>query len=185
MLDFLLALLALVAVSIVLMRRLFSSAILAGIYSFLSACWMTTLDQPDVSFTEASVGAGITTVLFLVALSLTTIKEGRPALEKRPVHAGWLPLVVVTITGAALVLATLDMPAVGDPNAPAQVHVSPRYLEDSPGEIGVPNVVTAVLGSYRGFDTMGETAVVFTAGVGVLILLSGARRRRRNAEDGA
>ena len=174
--------LALVAVSIVLLRRLFSSAILAGIYSLLSACWMTVLDAPDVSFTEASVGAGMSTVLFLAALSLTTIREGSPPVEKRPVHTGWLPLLVVTVTGAALALATLDMPAVGDPNAPANLHVAPRYIEDSPDEIGVPNVVTSVLGSYRGYDTMGETAVVFTAGIGVMILLSGSRRRRSASE---
>jgi multicomponent Na+:H+ antiporter subunit B len=170
--------LALVALSIVRVRRLFSSAILAGIYSLLSACWMTVLDAPDVSFTEASVGAGMSTVLFLSALSLTTIREGPPPVEKRPVHHGWLPLLVVTVTGAALVLATFDMPAIGDPEAPANLHVAPRYLEDSPREMGVPNVVTSVLGSYRGYDTMGETAVVFTAGVGVIILLSGAKRRR-------
>ena len=31
----------------------------------------------------------------------------------------------------------------------------------------MPNVVTAVLASYRGYDTLGETTVVFTAGAGV------------------
>jgi multicomponent Na+:H+ antiporter subunit B len=170
--------LALVAVSIVLQRRLFSSALLAGIYSLLSACWMIALDAPDVSFTEAAVGAGMSTVLFLAALSLTTIKEHRPPSEKRPVHTGWLPLVVVIVTGAALAWAFLDMPRIGDPNAPANLHVAPRYIEDSPDEVGPPNIVTSVLGSYRGFDTLGETAVVFTAGIGVLILLSDARRRR-------
>jgi len=47
----------------------------------------------------------------------------------------------------------------------------------------VPNAVTAILGSYRGFDTLGETAVVFTAGIGVLLLLSGLRRRREDEDD--
>jgi len=182
-LDLLLLMLAMVAVSVVLVRTLFSSAILAGIYSLLSACWMTVLDAPDVSFTEASVGAGISTVLFLSALSLTTIHERSPPTEKRPVHTGWLPLLVVIVTGAVLALAVVDMPVIGDPDAPANLHVAPRYLEDSPAEMGVPNVVTSVLGSYRGYDTMGETSVVFTAGVGVIILLSGARRRRTSSEE--
>jgi len=44
----------------------------------------------------------------------------------------------------------------------------------------VPNVVTAVLASYRGYDTLGEVTVVFTAGVGVLLLLRGRTRRRRD-----
>ena len=59
----------------------------------------------------------------------------------------------------------------GDPAAPVHHHVAPRYIEDSPTEVGVPNMVTSVLASYRGFDTLGETVVVFTAGVGVLALL--------------
>jgi len=60
--------------------------------------------------------------------------------------------------------------------------VAPRYLEESGTEIGIPNVVTSVLASYRGYDTLGETAVIFTAGVGVLVLLGSARRLRRKRE---
>ena len=75
------------------------------------------------------------------------------------------------------------MPSFGDPNAPAQLHVKPEYLERSVHEIDVPNVVTAILASYRGYDTLGETAVVFTAGIGVLLLISGLGRRRREDQD--
>ena len=56
--------------------------------------------------------------------------------------------------------------------------VSPRYLERSVAETLVPNVVTSVLASYRGFDTLGETAVIFAAGIGVLLLLKGRRKVR-------
>ena len=62
-------------------------------------------------------------------------------------------------------------------------HVAPEYIENSPEEIGIPNVVTSVLASYRGYDTMGETAVIFTAGIGVLALL-GLRRRRQASDSG-
>jgi multicomponent Na+:H+ antiporter subunit B len=173
----LLALLVFTAITIARLRGLFSAAIVAGIYSLLGACWMSVLDQPDVAFTEAAVGAGISTVLILVTLSLTTSEE------KKPEHTPLLPLVVVLITGAALIYGTIDMPRLGDPQAPTNLHVAPRYIEDSPNEIGVPNLVTAVLASYRGYDTLGETAVVLTAGVGVMILLGGARRRRWRADD--
>jgi multicomponent Na+:H+ antiporter subunit B len=71
------------------------------------------------------------------------------------------------------------LPAFSDPQAPIHSHVAPRYLEQGPKETGVPNVVTAVLASYRGYDTLGETAVVFTAGVGVIALL---RRRTRKGK---
>ncbi len=173
----LLALLVFTAITIARLRGLFSAAIVAGIYSLLGACWMSVLDQPDVAFTEAAVGAGISTVLILVTLSLTTSKE------KKPEHTPLLPLVVVLITGGALIYGTIDMPRLGDPQAPTNLHVAPRYIEESPQEIGIPNLVTAVLASYRGYDTLGETAVILTAGVGVMILLGGARRRRWRDDD--
>jgi multicomponent Na+:H+ antiporter subunit B len=74
------------------------------------------------------------------------------------------------------------MPRYGDPEAPIHRHVAPRYIEESPKEIGVPNLVTAVLASYRGYDTLGETTVIFTAGVAVLLLLRRLPRRRREED---
>jgi multicomponent Na+:H+ antiporter subunit B len=74
------------------------------------------------------------------------------------------------------------MPRYGDPSAPIHQHVMPAYIQATPTEIGVPNVVTAVLASYRGYDTLGEVTVIFTAGVGVLILLV-ARSRKNEKEN--
>lgn len=159
------------------MRSLFAVVMLSGVFSLLSALLLVSLDAVDVAFTEAAVGAGISTVLMLGTLALTSRYE-RPT-KRSP----FIPLVVVIVTGAALIYGTLDMPNFGDANAPAQTHVYPDYLERSQTEIGVPNVVTAILASYRGYDTMGETAVVFTAAVGVLLLLSGLRRRRRRKPE--
>jgi multicomponent Na+:H+ antiporter subunit B len=130
---------------------------------------MLILDAPDVAFTEAAVGAGLSTILALATLSLTTTRL------KKPEAPAILPLVVVVVTGAILVYGTLDMPVFGDPDAPVQVYPEPSYVERAREEVEIPNVVTAVLASYRGYDTLGETVVIFTAGVGVLLLL---RRRR-------
>ena len=146
-------------------RSLFATVMLAGVFSLLSALLFVTLDAVDVAFTEAAVGAGITTVLMLSTLRLTSRWENSPA------HSPVLPLVVVSITGAALIYATLDAPLLGDPAAPAHQHVAPRYIQQGPVEVGMPNMVTAVLASYRGYDTFGETFVIFTAGIAVLLLL--------------
>ena len=71
------------------------------------------------------------------------------------------------------------MPNYGDAKAPIHQHVAPRYLNQSAQEIGLPNVVTSVLASYRSYDTLGETFVIFTAAIGVLVLLGRGRNRWR------
>lgn len=160
-------------IAIVVQRNLFSVVVLAGVYSFLMATVLVALDAVDVAMTEASVGAGISTVLLLGALYLCGGEEAKPL--TRP----WLPLAVTLVIVAVLVYGTLGLPAFSDPLAPIHTHVVPRYLLQGPVETGVPNVVTAVLASYRGYDTLGETVVVFTAGIGVIALLRLARGRRR------
>ena len=144
---------------------------LFGIYSFLTASLFVTLDAVDVAFTEAAVGAGISTFLMLSTLALTVRRE--KVRRKRNV----IPLLVVTTIGATLVYGTFDMPYFNDPAAPLHGHVARHYIEASADEVGVANLVTAVLTSYRGHDTLGEVTVIFTAGIGVLALL-GYRKRR-------
>ena len=145
---------------------------LTGIYGLLSASFFVVLDAVDVAFTEAAVGAGISGLLMLAAITMT----GRTEAPKR--HKPLLALLVVFITGGMLIYGTLDMPYFGSFDAPVHQHVAPRYINDSMQEVGVPNIVTSVLASYRAFDTLGEVAVIFTAGIGVLSLLSLPRRRR-------
>jgi multicomponent Na+:H+ antiporter subunit B len=166
-----------VAITVIRLADLFAVVMLFGIYSLVSAALFVALDAPDVAFTEAAVGAGISTVLMLATLALTERHERTH--ERRRRRPDWLPLAVVVVTGAFLVYGTLDMPAFGAAENPVHGHVVPRYLEESGAEIGIPNVVTSVLASYRGYDTLGETAVIFTAGMGVLVLLGSARRLRR------
>lgn len=159
------------------MRDLFAVVMLSGIYSLLSASLFLDLDAVDVAFTEASVGAGISTLLFVATLKLV------PRYEKKTRYKPALALGVVIATAAMLIYGTLDMPHFGNPDAPAQQHVAPRYLNDSMGEVGMPNVVTSVLASYRGFDTLGEVVVVFTAGIGVISLLMVSRRTKEQAQN--
>ena len=178
----LLSLIAIHAIAIIRMRSLFAVIMLFGGFSFLAAGLFVTMDAADVAFTEAAVGAGISTVLMLATLALTYAPNDLHKEEKKPTHKPWLPLSVVLITGGMLIYGISDIPAFGDPNAPAQQHVAPYYLEKSLSETGVPNVVTAVLASYRGFDTLGEVTVIFTAGVAVLLLIGGRRKLKTKIE---
>lgn len=168
--------LAIMAIAIARQNNLFAAVMLTGIFSLLSAAVFVVLDAVDVAFTEAAVGAGITTVLMLATLSRTV---GRQRDARRvPVAA----LAVSIASGVLLLIAFSDLPQMGSAQAPAYQHVAPRYIDVSPREVGVPNMVTSVLASYRGYDTLGEVTVIFTAGIGVLALI-GAVRRRPAAAD--
>ncbi len=168
----LLTLLVLCALAAVEMTDLLSAGIVLSAYSLLMAVIWTELNAVDVAFTEASVGAGITTVLLIAAISRTSRREALFAQRRRAIPS----LLLMLLTAAVLVYGTLDMPAFGDPAAPAHHHVAPRYIEGSAHEVGVVNMVTAILAAYRGYDTLGETTVIFTAGLSVILLLRRSRR---------
>jgi multicomponent Na+:H+ antiporter subunit B len=174
----LLTLMAAVTLAIIRQRSLFGIVILSGIYSFLMASLMMVLDAVDVAMTEASVGAGVSTVLMLAALHLTR------TIEMPPPRRNLVPLGLSAIVGGALVWGTLFLPPFGTTDAVIHRHVAPRYLNETIRETGVPNVVTSVLADYRSFDTLGETTVVFTAGIGVMLLLRGRPKRQDPAEPG-
>lgn len=173
-----LVIMAITGIAIARIRNLFAVVMLSGIYSLMGATLYVILDAVDVAFTEAAVGAGASTVLMIGTLALTSDRENvTPSTRKIK------GLFVCVLMFAALVYGSIDMPLYGDPGAPIHNHVAPRYLNDSMAEIGLPNVVTSVLASYRGYDTMGETFVIFTAAVGVLTLI-GRSRRRKNGGGG-
>ncbi len=92
-------------------------------------------------------------------------------------------LIFVVLMGLFLLYGTMDMPGWGDPNSPASTWVSPRYIEQALEKTETPNLVTAVLGDYRGYDTMGETTVIFTAAIACALLLRGATGNRRKEDE--
>lgn len=161
-------------------RDLLSSVILLCAYSLVMTLTWTLLNAVDVALTEAAVGAGIVTVLLIAALGRTVSREEDPAPEVPGGTAALrraLPLLAVLCTGAVLVYGTLDMPYYGDPAAPANTHVAAHYIAFSVPETGIVNFVTAILAGYRGYDTFGETTVIFAAAVcASLILGRGVRK---------
>ncbi|MBX3704384.1 MAG: DUF4040 domain-containing protein [Steroidobacteraceae bacterium] len=169
----LLTLLVVTAVAIVVTPNLFVAVMLISIFSLLMAATFFLLDAADVALTEAAIGAGMSTILFLGALALIGEHEARR--RRKP----WLPLAVIGLTAFTLIYATFEKPRLGDPSAPVHQHVAPWYLEQTPELMGMSNVVTAVLAGFRAYDTLGEVLVILTAGLGVLLLF--AQRPARQA----
>ena len=165
-----------IALFIVYTRKVIFTILLTGTYSLVAALMFVSLDAVDVAFTEASVGAGISTILFLAALSYLPKEEAKENFNKNHIYA----FIICAMLGGLLIWASYDLPLVGNANNPAHQQLLGEFIEGSKNHIGIPNVVTSILASYRGYDTFGETIVIYTAGVGVLLLLHNNVSSKKN-----
>ncbi|WP_225316444.1 MULTISPECIES: hydrogen gas-evolving membrane-bound hydrogenase subunit E [Haloferax] len=215
----LLSLVVVAAVVAALARGILTTLAAFGAYSLgLSVVWLV-FRAPDVALTEAAVGAGVTTALFLVVVARTvgfgpTLSPSQPiggenysdnysdandvdsrvavdtsetatgardssgprnltrgaTVVSRVRNVGRLSVVVAGIVTGGLLLTVPALPVVGAADTPGFGAVTEYYLADSAAR-DIDNVVTAILVVYRGFDTFGEIAVVFTAVVAVVAVL--------------
>ena len=170
----LLGLLAVTALRVIFLQDLFAVIMLFSLYSFLSALIFVNLDAVDVAFTEASCRD----------FDGTDVRNVSPHRTEHRKKAD-IPLSILLfmlVTGAALSMGHLTCRHLVIPTI--QLKLVARHIDVSPEEVGLPNMVTSVLASYRGFDTLGETAVFFAAAIGV-ISLSIPKKERVNKIDGA
>jgi multicomponent Na+:H+ antiporter subunit B len=168
-LDFaLLLILIATAVLSLIVRDLLAAVALLSIYSLFTALLFTGLQAVDVALVEAALGAGLTGVLLIAAILLTTRRA-----EQRP-HPTARKVVPVAVAGfvAMMLYASTGLPDRGDAGSPAQQGVSRAYIERSYEETRTPNVVTAILADYRSMDTLGETLVILTAALAAALILS-------------
>jgi multicomponent Na+:H+ antiporter subunit B len=176
----LLAMLWIISLQVIFTRSELTAIMVFGAFSLICAGLFLAMGAADVAFTEAAVGAGVSTLLMLNALRRCGTdrcnSSRRGVIDIRA-------LALTGVTGAALIWGTRDLPGVGLADNPVHLHVAPRYLQVSFDEIGIPNVVTSVLASYRGFDTFGEVVVVFTAGLGVWLILGSGKRNDGKADE--
>jgi len=154
-----------IGIALLRTRTVIFTVVLTSAYSLIAALMFITLDAVDVAFTEASVGAGISTILFLAAMAYL------PKEEEENLNSQILPAISCMVLGGILIWCSYDLPEIGLLSSPIHQHIVPDYILGTRDDIDIPNIVTAVLASYRGYDTFGETIVVFTAGVAVLALL--------------
>ncbi|KJV69010.1 DUF4040 domain-containing protein [Candidatus Neoehrlichia procyonis] len=165
----LLVLLFVTSFALVFLRSLIDSTVVMCMFSFIMALLYLILDAPDVAITEASVGAGLSTVLMLSALSLIKVQS----IKKNPSNVAKILISVIcaVLMLLSLMYAVTDFPRFGSLHSAVSQHIIPYYVESADNNIGIPNVVTAILASFRGYDTLCETVVVFTAALCVFLLL--------------
>ncbi len=165
---------------VIQVKDLLGAAIVFGVYSFLMCLLWTEMGAVDVAFTEAAVGAGVSTVLFIAAVHRSSRQVKPRKRWRRPNKA--VGLIAAGLLGGVLFYASVDFPDWADPSSPASTHLSPYFITEALADTSVPNLVTAVLADYRSFDTLFETAVIFVAGMAVFMILG--QKTKESAQVG-
>lgn len=156
---------------LIISKNLIESVIITSAFSLLISICYLFMDAPDVAMTEVSLGACLSTCVLLNLIKIFGEKCQKSVSMTRFILASILCLILISF----LVFAGLDLPLYGTSDSPLQSHLTKYYLGNTRLEIGIPSYVAAILASYRGYDTLGETTVILIAGIAVVLIL--ARRK--------
>ncbi len=167
-------LLVIISIKLVIAKSLLEAVVTMSVFSLLIGLSYLLMDGPDVAMTETALGACLSTCVYLSLLKNLPITATTNIKKTKIIPAAIICLAFII----TLVYVGLELPHYGDINAPLHTHLSKYYIENTGNDIGIDSFVAALLASYRGFDTLGETSVILIAGISVLLLLS---RKNNNA----
>lgn len=165
---------AIACLQLIISKSLIESVIIMSVFSlFIGICYLF-MDAPDVAMTETALGACLSTCVLLNLVKIVGNDVGEVKKSKIT-----LATILCIVFIACLSWASMDLPYFGSKESPLQTHLTEYYIENTKQDIAIPSIVAAILASYRGYDTLGETTVILIAGLGVLVIIS--RRKKTNA----
>lgn len=167
------------AVAVVNAKDLLSSVIISGIFSLLAVLIYIVMRAADVAITEVAVGSSISTVFLLICVHFIgkDVSDPKPKVIDGMLMARALLCLTVFIVFSILLL---NLDQFGDAFEYTNGNnIGAYYLKNTKIDFDISNIVTAILGGYRGFDTLFETAVIFTAAIGCYHLLYSDNNRKK------
>ncbi len=179
LLNLIALLLVIISIKLVIAKNLLETVIAMSVFSLLISLSYLLMDGPDVAMTETALGACLSTCVYLSLLKKLPLELKDNIKKIKIASAKIIPAAIICLAFIITMLYVgLELPHYGDINAPLHTHLSKYYIENTSNDIGIDSFVAALLASYRGFDTLGETSVILIAGISVLLLLS---RKNKNA----
>lgn len=163
-----LILLIFICLQLILSKQLFKNILLMSAFSMVISICYLLMDAPDVAMTEVALGSCLSTCVLLNFTKMVDNKNNNSVKLNNVIPA---MIICITLT-LVLTWAGMGLLQYGAADTQVHQHLSKYYLENTVNDTGLPAPVTAVLASYRGFDTLGETTVILIAGIAVLLILS-------------
>lgn len=161
-------------IKLITSKNLVESIIIMSVFSlFIGICYLF-MDAPDVAMTETALGACLSTCVLLNLTKIVGEDVGTTRKSKIIFASILCSTFIICLSWAAL-----DLPTFGSGDSPLQNHLTKYYIENTHQDIAIPSIVAAILASYRGFDTLGETVVILIAGLAVVVIVS--RRKHPDA----
>lgn len=158
---------------LIISRNLIESIIIMSVFSlFIGICYLL-MDAPDVAMTETALGACLSTCVLLNVAKIV----GEDAGKLKKLNTLFAAILCSSFV-AILTWVSFDLPSFGTQDSEIQTHLTKYYLQNTRTDIAIPSFVAAILASYRGYDTLGETTVILIAGLAVLVIVS---RKKTNA----
>jgi multicomponent Na+:H+ antiporter subunit B len=133
--------------------------VLSSLISVSFCCLYVILNAPDVALTEAGIGLFLSSAILLFCINNSSEKVYKKNTKAKNIFYAIVFFIIFLIIFRLLneLEFFIENPFFNN----SKNSLRTLYLDKSQDQIGVENVVTAVLASYRGFDTMLETYVIF------------------------
>ncbi|KJV57090.1 hypothetical protein OCHUTO_0229 [Orientia chuto str. Dubai] len=163
-------------ISLALSYNLLKSILLMSLSSLIICVCYLLMDAPDVAMTEAALGACLSTVILLKIVK--RIQYNFTSVEKLPLYRNITYSLICIIFAICFMLVCCDLPDFGQLSTPMHNHVSKYYIDNTVAQIGIPSFVAAILASYRGYDTLGETTVILCAGISVILIFANKKNNQ-------
>jgi multicomponent Na+:H+ antiporter subunit B len=160
-----------VSIIIVTSKTLFLSIIYLSISSLSLCILYLLLDAPDVAMTEAALGASLSTVIFLNVLKKID-KANQIIVSTEGNNFSYTALIVCIIVFITFLYGFIDIADFGDQDSAFTKGISKYYIDNTKKDVGINSFVASILASYRGFDTLCETCVIFLSAISVSFILS-------------
>ncbi len=170
------ALLCAISILLLMVKDHLSGILFLSALSLVLVISYSLLKAPDVAITEVAVGSALSTTMFLIALKGLgkTIAVTKPSIKNYLFRTSILAL-ATTICVALCYCVSKTFPTLGSSHHIVHRGLSVNYIHNAFLDFEIPNIVTTILGGYRGMDTLFETTVIMAASFGVFYIL-----KRRN-----
>lgn len=147
-------------------KDLLSAVIAAGIVGYSLVICFLLLKAPDLAIVQIVVET-ITLIIMVAVVLDSTREELKVKIDRQQIINISLAFIFMLV----LIFFFMQATKMLNPFGEHTLRMASAYVGETAAKTGAANLVTGVLFDFRGYDTLGEATILFTAALGVLTIL--------------